>query len=104
MTIPDAILNRNEGIEKKIEEVNKGAKQVQQQKVKEAKSKFGMGIFAMVAGAVAIAAVAVCTGGVGLAVLAAGGTAIACGAAMTTEGVQDYKKTMESGDYSKSFM
>ena len=105
MTLPAEILNRNEGIAEKIADVNHAAKQVQLHKVHESKSKFGMGVFAMVAGAVAIAAVAVCTCGVGLVAVGvvAGTTAIACGASMAAEGVSDYKKTMESGDYSQSF-
>ena len=103
--IPDVVLHRNDGIDEAIENVNYGAKQVQLQKVQEAKSKMGMGVFAMVAGAAAIAAVSVLTCGAALVVVgAAAGTAAAvCGAAMAAEGVQDYKKTMESGDYSQSF-
>ena len=105
MEIPEAILNRNAGIDEAIANVNYGAKQVQLQKVQESKSKMGMGVFAMVAGAAAIAAVSVLTCGAALVVVGAvaGTTAVVCGAAMAAEGVQDYKKTMESGDYSQSF-
>ena len=102
---PAEILSRNDGIEEKIAEVNAVAKQVQEQKVQEAKQKTGMGIFATVVGVVAIAAVCVCTCGAGLAVVGAvaGTTAIYCGTSMAAEGVQDYQKTVESGDYSPSF-
>ena len=103
--IPAEILSRNDGIEDAITAINDAAKEMEKQKIQEAKQKTGMGLFAMVAGAVAIAAVCVCTCGVGLAVVGAvaGTVAITCGASMMAEGVQDYKKAVETGDFSQSY-
>ena len=104
--IPAEILSRNDGIEDAITAINDAAKEMEKQKIQEAKQKTGMGLFAMVAGAVAIGVVGVCTGGAGLLMigaLAAGTVAIGCGASMMAEGVQDYKKAVETGDFSKSY-
>ncbi len=104
--IPAEILSRNDGIEDVINEMNATAKAVELQKVQEAKQKTGMGLFAMAAGIAAIAIVGVCTGGAGLlfvGAIAAGGVATVCGASMAAEGVQDYQKAVETGDFSKSY-
>ena len=103
--IPTEILNRNAGISETIASINETAKAVEKQKIQEAKQKTGMGILAMAIGAVAIAAVCVCTCGAGLVAVAAvaGTTAIVCGASMAAEGVQDYQKAVERGDFSQSY-
>ena len=102
--IPEEILNRNEGIEDQIDAINASAKEMEKAKIQEAKKKTGLGMFAMAIGAAAIAAAVVCTGGAALVAVAvvAGGAAIACGAGSVEEGVRDYKKAVESGDFSKS--
>jgi len=103
--LPEAIQHRNDGIEEKINEANNTAKEIEKQKVQEAKKKVGLGVFACVVGAIAIAAVCVCTCGAGLVVVAAvaGTVAIACGASMIAEGAQDYQKAVSSGDFSQSY-
>ena len=102
--IPEEILNRNEGIEDQIDAINASAKEMEKAKIQEAKKKTGLGMLAMAIGAAAIAAAVVCTGGAALVAVAvvAGGAAIACGAGSVEEGVRDYKKAVESGDFSKS--
>uniref|UniRef100_A0A0N5AAG1 DUF6531 domain-containing protein n=1 Tax=Syphacia muris TaxID=451379 RepID=A0A0N5AAG1_9BILA len=100
--IPAEILSRNDGID--IAAINNAAKEYEEQKVKEAKQKVGMGLFCMVAGAVAIAVVGVCTCGAGLVVAGAvaGTISYYCGAGLVEEGMQDYQKAVSSGDFSKS--
>ena len=100
--IPAEILSRNDGID--IAAINDAAKEYEKQKIKEAKQKVGMGLFCMVAGAVAIAVVGVCTCGAGLVVAGAvaGTIAYTCGAGLVEEGMQDYQKAVSAGDFSKS--
>lgn len=103
--LPEAIQHRNDGIEEKINEANNTAKEIEKQKVQEAKQKVGLGVLACVVGAIAIAAVCVCTCGAGLVAVAAvaGTVAITCGASMIAEGAQDYQKAVSSGDFSQSY-
>ena len=89
----------------KITRVNATAEAMERQKIQEAKKKTGMGFFAVVAGVAAIAVVSVCTCGAGVVVAGAafGTVAVTCGTGMVTEGVSDYQKAVETGDFSKSF-
>ena len=99
--LPDAIANRNKDDAKEIEAINAQAKQMEEQKVQEAKSKVGFGLVAMAIGAIAIVAT-VATGGAA-AFAIAGAIAAVSGAAKVVEGTQDYAKATSSGDFSKSF-
>ncbi len=106
--LPEAIANRNKDDEARINDINAQAEAVERQKVQEAKNKTGFGVFACVVGAVAIVAAGaaiVATGGVGTvaAVALVSGTFSAIsGAAMAKEGMQDYAKALDSGDFSRS--
>ena len=101
--IPEEILNRNEGIEDQIDAINASAKEMEKAKIQEAKKKTGLGMLAMAIGVAALGAATLLTGGIALAAFAAGGTAIVCGMASGCEGIDDYKKAVESGDFSQSF-
>jgi YD repeat-containing protein len=86
-----------------INNKNTEAKEIQKQKIQDAKSKFGFGAMALAIGVGAlIAAATVLTGGLALVAIGAGAAAFAVGAAEMAEGSQDYTKA-QSGDYSKSF-
>ena len=102
--LPDEIAHRNDSDAEEINKINEQAKQYEEQKIQEAKSKVGFGLVALAVGAVAIvAAVATCGAGVALAVGAIGAIAAVSGASKIAEGASDYKKAVESGDFSKSY-
>ncbi|MGM9933666.1 MAG: DUF6531 domain-containing protein, partial [Clostridium sp.] len=107
--LPDEIAHRNDGDAETINEINAQAKQYEEQKIQEAKNKVGFGLVAFAIGAVAVAAavvVSVGTGGVGApaaVALVAGTISAISGASKAAEGVSDYKKAVETGDFSKSY-